>query len=127
MVINYKFWENKKVLITGHTGFKGSWLCIYLYFLGAKIIGYSLKPNKNQKLFEILKIRKFILKNYYGNIQNKNNLEKVIKKEKPEIIFHLAAQSLVINSYINPLENYKTNLMGSVNLLEIIRKLKYIR
>lgn len=127
MAINYKFWKNKKVLITGHTGFKGSWLCIYLFFLGAKIIGYSLKPNKNQKLFKLLKIRKFILKNYYGNIQNKNNLEKVIKKEKPEIIFHLAAQSLVINSYINPLENYKTNLMGSVNLLEIIRKLKYIR
>jgi len=127
MVINYQFWKNKKILITGHTGFKGSWLCIYLHFLGAKIIGYALKPNENQKLFKILKIKKFIYKNYYGNIQNKNNLQNVIKKEKPEIIFHLAAQSLVINSYLNPLENFKTNLMGSVNLLEIIRKIQYVK
>jgi CDP-glucose 4,6-dehydratase len=127
MAINYKFWKNKKVLITGHTGFKGSWLCIYMHFFGAKIIGYALKPNKNQKLFKILKIEKFIYKNYYGNIQNKNSLEKIIKKEKPKIIFHLAAQSLVINSIINPLQNFKTNLMGSVNLLEIIRKSRYVR
>ena len=126
-MIDYNFFKKKTILITGHTGFKGSWLSYWLYLLGANVIGYSLRPNKNQKLFEILKIRKYIFKNYYGNIQNKNNLEKVIKREKPEIIFHLAAQSLVINSYINPLENYKTNLMGSVNLLEIIRKLKYIR
>jgi CDP-glucose 4,6-dehydratase len=125
MEINYKFWKNKVVLITGHTGFKGSWLCIYLHFLGAKIIGYALKPNKNQTLFKILKISKFIHKNYFGNIQNKSNLEKIIKKDKPKIIFHLAAQSLVINSCLNPLDNFKTNLMGSVNLLEIIRKLPY--
>lgn len=127
MGVSNKFWRGKRVLITGHTGFKGSWLSIYLNYLGAKIIGYSLKPNKDQKLFKLLKLEKTIFKNYYGNIQNIKNLEKIIHKEKPKIIFHLAAQSLVLSSYEDPLENFKTNLMGSVNILEALRKSKFVK
>ena len=93
-----KFWKNKKVFITGHTGFKGSWLIIILNFLGAKIYGYSLKPKKNS-LFREIEGEKLLVKNFYGNINNKNFLKAKIFSVKPHIVFHLAAQPLVIESY----------------------------
>lgn len=117
------FWRKKKVLITGHTGFKGSWLCMVLLQLGADICGYSLKPEK-KSLFQISKLNKKIKKNIYGDINNSKKLKQVIKNFKPDIIFHLAAQSLVLNSYQNPVKTFKVNTFGTLNLLEIVNKIK---
>ena len=127
MNLKNKFWINKKVLITGHTGFKGSWLSMYLNTLGAKVIGFSLPPRKDQKLFNILNIKNKIFKNYFYDILDIKKLKEVIKKNKPKIVFHLAAQSLVLNSYKNPQENFMTNLVGTVNLMEILRKDKNVK
>jgi CDP-glucose 4,6-dehydratase len=115
------FWKNKRVLITGHTGFKGSWLTFYLHNLGSKVIGYSLKPEPYHKLFLSLNIKKKISHNIYGNILDKKKLQNVINKYRPEIIFHLAAQPFVIDSYIDPLNTINTNVNGTVNLLDIIK------
>jgi len=120
-MIKKNFWNNKTVLVTGHTGFKGSWLCFYLHYLGCNIIGYSLKPDKYHKLFSILNIKKKIKFNLFNNITNKKKLSEVIKKHKPEIIFHLAAQPIVIDSYKDPKVTIDTNIMGTINLLEIAK------
>jgi CDP-glucose 4,6-dehydratase len=121
-----KFWRKKKVFITGHTGFKGSWLCIILNHLGSKIIGYSLKPEKNS-LFNKSKIIKNLSSNHYSNINDIKKLKKALKKTRPEIIFHLAAQPLVLESYKRPLETFSTNIIGTLNLLESIREIKSIK
>jgi len=126
-MINKNFWYNKKVLITGHTGFKGSWLCLYLYFLGAKIIGYSLPPKNYHRLYELLKIKKKIFHNYFGEISNYSKLKKIIKKHKPEIIFHLAAQPFVIDSYLDPKYTIETNVNGTLNILNILKNFKFIK
>lgn len=118
------FWKKKKVFITGHTGFKGSWLLLTLYELGSIIAGYSLPPVKNG-IFNILNLKKKLKFNYYNNILNKKVLEKSILRFKPDFIFHLAAQPLVIQSYKDPYDNFNTNTLGTLNLLEIIRKLNY--
>jgi CDP-glucose 4,6-dehydratase len=121
-----KFWKNKKVFVTGHTGFKGSWLIIMLNLMGAKAYGYSLKPKKNS-LFKEIGGNKLLAKNFYGNINNKNLLRSKIFSIKPEIIFHLAAQPLVINSYKNPLNTFKTNIIGTANLLESVKNIDCIK
>ena len=121
-----KFWKKKKVLITGHTGFKGSWLSIILNLLNSQIYGYSLAPEKNS-LFIKSKIKNYLTKNSYGDINNLGKLEKFIKKIKPEIIFHMAAQPLVLDSYKDPLNTFSTNVLGTVNLLEIIKKTNSIK
>ena len=120
------FWKNKKVLITGHTGFKGSWLSIILNILEANVYGYSLKPKKNS-LFEEANIKTKICKNYFRDINDFNFLEKIIKKHKPEIIFHLASEALVLDSFNFPYKTFKTNLMGTLNLLEIIKKSNFVK
>ena len=121
-----KFWKKKKVLITGHTGFKGSWLCIILNFLNSKIYGYSLAPKKNS-LFLKSGIKKYLAANKYEDINKLDKLEKFIKKIKPEIVFHLAAQPLVLDSYKNPLKTFTTNILGTINLLEVIKKTKSVK
>ena len=118
-----KFWENKKVFITGHTGFKGSWLVIILNFFGAQVYGYSLKPLK-KSLFNMADCKKLVTKNFYHDIKNKKKLEKALKLSKPEVIFHFAAQSLVKKSYEKPYETFSTNILGTLNLLEVARKTK---
>ena len=123
---NKNFWKGKKVFITGHTGFKGSWLCIILNNLKAKIYGFSLKPKKIS-LFNQSKIGKNLSSSTFGDISNIKLLKKKIKTIKPEIIFHLAAQPLVIDSYKNPLKTFETNIMGTVNLLECLRDIKSIK
>ena len=115
------FWKFKNILITGHSGFKGSWLTILLKKLGANITGISLDTDKNESLFYAANINK-ICENHFCDINNKTNLEKIILKNEPDIIFHLAAQPLVIESYKKPLSTLKTNIIGTSNLLEIIRK-----
>jgi len=115
------FWKNKKVLITGHTGFKGSWLTLILKSMGAKVSGIALNPISRPNFFDDSKLGTFLDKDYRGNIKNLSFLKKIIKKNKPEIIFHLAAQSSVLMSYGNPIETIETNVMGTANILESIR------
>ena len=116
-------YKKLKILVTGSTGFKGSWLCFWLHLLGAKIIGVSLKPEKGSIIFKKLKIEKKI-KQYYQDITNFNQLDKIVVKERPDLIFHLAAQSIVSQSYEDPLETINSNVVGSANVLETVRKNK---
>ena len=125
--INKNFWYKKKVFITGHTGFKGSWLCLFLHYLGAEVTGYSLKPNTKPNLFELAKIDKIIKKSVIGDVRDYKNLYKEIKKSKANFVFHLAAQPLVNESYSNPVKTFNTNIMGSINLLEASRNVKSVK
>jgi len=118
---NPEFFKDKKVLITGHTGFKGSWLTQILLGLGAHVIGYSLKPNTIPNLFDILNLKDKV-KNYFGDIGDYEKLLKVMKNEKPDIVFHLAAQPLVRDSYDDPLYTYRTNIIGTANVLQAIKE-----
>lgn len=120
-------YRNKKVFITGHTGFKGSWLSIWLQTLGAKVCGYSLKPNTNPSMYRELDIENKIEKSIIGNILDYETLEKSINDFQPEIIFHLAAQPIVRLSYKEPKLTYETNVIGTLNVLEVARKCKSVR
>ena len=116
-----KFWKNKRVLITGHTGFKGSWLSLWLASLGAEIVGYSLPPPTNPSLFLLAKVQRDCSASVLGDVRDIKNLENVIKRYEPQIIFHLAAQSLVKKSYLDPHETFSINIMGTLNVMEILR------
>ncbi len=118
------FWRKKKIFITGHTGFKGSWLSLILLQFGAEVCGYSLKPKK-KSIFNFAKLKNKINKNIYSNIKNYKNLKKSITNFKPDIIFHLAAQPLVIPSYLNPVDTFKVNTIGTLNILDIIKDISY--
>ena len=120
MVVNLDFYRGKKVLVTGHTGFKGSWLCKILTKAGAEVTGYSLNPPTNPNLFEICDIDKE-MNSIIGDIRDLQKLMDTFKKYKPEIVFHLAAQPIVRDSYIEPVYTYETNVMGTVNILECVR------
>lgn len=120
-------YRNKKVFITGHTGFKGSWLSIWLQTLGAKVCGYSLKPNTNPSMYQELDIENKIEKSIIGNILDYETLEDSINDFQPEIIFHLAAQPIVRLSYKEPKLTYETNVIGTLNVLEVARKCKSVR
>ena len=122
----FKSYKNKKVLVTGHTGFKGSWLSIWLLNLGAKVIGYSLDPKNDKDNFEISGLKEKLV-DYRSDIRNYNQLNEVVQKEKPEIIFHLAAQPLVLESYQNPLFTIETNTLGTANILESFRNSSYAK
>ncbi len=117
------FFKDKKILITGHTGFKGSWLSYYLHLLGANVMGISLKPKVKPSLYEILNLKNKI-KSHYLNVLDKKSLQKKVLDFKPNIIFHLAAQAIIKESYKNPINTWSTNLIGSIHILEIIRNLK---
>jgi CDP-glucose 4,6-dehydratase len=117
-------YKNKTVLITGHTGFKGSWLALWLESLGAKVIGYSLDPPTDPSVFKAIGLSDRIV-DIRGEILNFNNIFETVKKYRPEFIFHLAAQPLVRHSYKNPLETFNVNVIGTANLLESIRLSQY--
>lgn len=122
-----KFWKNKKIIVTGHTGFTGSWLSMVLIFFGAKIYGISLKPNTKPSLFNLLNLRKKIKKNYFCDINNLNRMKKIFNKVKPDAVFHLAAQPLVIHSIQNPIDTFKTNILGTANVCEASRNLQKLK
>ena len=111
-------YRNKRVLVTGHTGFKGSWLCKWLNHLGAEVFGYSLNPSTEPNHFDLSNPK---VKSHINNIQDLNSVRDFITKSEPEIIFHLAAQPLVIESYKEPLETFTTNVIGTANILEAAR------
>ena len=115
-------YRNRTVLITGHTGFKGAWLSLWLNHLGSNVIGYALKPPTQPNLFELCDLNTKIT-SIEGDVRDFGHLKSVIQKYKPEIIFHLAAQALVRRSYSDPLETYSTNVMGIVHLLEAVRQI----
>ena len=115
-----KIYSGKKVLITGHTGFKGTWLCQILKELGADVIGYALKPPTEPSLFALTAMDQGMV-SYIGDIRDREYLVRVFEKEQPEIVIHMAAQPLVRESYVNPADTYETNVMGTVNLLECTR------
>ena len=114
------FWKNKKVLLTGHTGFKGSWLSLWLQKLGVDLIGFSKSVPTKPSLFELADVGKNMT-SIMGDITSIENITNVVKQHNPEIIVHMAAQSLVHKSYDQPLETFSTNIMGTVNLLEAVR------
>lgn len=121
MEVNFTFWKNKKVFLTGHTGFKGGWLALWLSRMGAKVAGFSNIVPTQPSFFELLNLEKEI-NSHFGDIRNLESLETVLKEEDPEIVFHLAAQSLVGPSYRAPLETFSTNVMGTANVCEAVRK-----
>ena len=114
------FWRDKRVLLTGHTGFKGSWLSLWLQYLGAQVTGYSLAPPTKPSLFEIAEVAQGMT-SVIGDIRDLSKLQAVFVEHRPEIVIHMAAQPLVRYSYQNPVETYSTNVMGTVHLLEAVR------
>lgn len=124
--MNNTFWKNKKVLVTGHTGFKGSWLSLWLANLGAKVHGYSLAPSTDPSLFEVAKL-KDCTHSTIKDIRDRTALAQTVKETQPDIVFHLAAQPLVRESYVDPLTTLETNVMGTVNLLEAVRNCTCVR
>lgn len=121
-----EFWRGKKVLITGHTGFKGSWLSLWLQGLGALVSGYSLQPPTPQNLFSEGRVAGG-MDSIQGDVRNLPYLKSVLSNAQPEIVIHMAAQSLVRASYQNPVETYTTNITGTVHILEAVRKSKSVR
>jgi len=120
------FFKNKKVLITGHSGFKGSWLTQILLNWGAQITGVALKPTTTPNLFDLLGTKKKI-NNYFVDIRNLKKLKEIFLLEKPEIVFHLAAQPIVRLSYDDPLYTFDTNIMGTANVLQVIKEVKTVK
>ena len=120
MVINSNFWKNKKVLLTGHTGFKGSWLSIWLKKLEVELIGFSKDIPTEPSLFKLAEVSENMI-SIIGDIKNFSLIQKTIQENQPDIIIHMAAQSLVRKSYEDPLETFSTNIMGTVNVLEAIK------
>ena len=120
------FYKNKKVLVTGATGFKGSWLCCWLLHMGAKVYGTGYSPNQNKNLFYQLKLNKKIKLGIF-DIRDKKRLDKFILKSKPSIIFHLAAQPLIIESYLKPHKTIDVNVGGTLNILEASKNYAFVK
>ena len=121
------FWKGKKVFLTGHTGFKGGWLSLWLSFMGAKVTGYALTPKTTPNLFDVLVIESLIEKSHFSDICELATLQKAIAEARPDIVIHMAAQPLVRYSYENPVETYATNVMGTVHVLESVRVIDTVR
>ena len=122
MVIKRSFWKNQKVFITGHTGFKGSWMSIFLTMLGAEVFGYALEPPTEPNLFGIAKVNT-IIKDIRGDIRDISTLRRALTEIQPSVVIHMAAQSLVRESYKYPVETFQTNIMGTINCVEVCREL----
>jgi CDP-glucose 4,6-dehydratase len=118
---NPGFWRNKRVFVTGHTGFKGGWLTLWLSMLGARITGYALPPNTQPSFFEAVNLERHLTQSHLNNVNDFATLSAALTGADPEIILHLAAQPLVRRSYAEPLETYQTNVMGTANLLQATR------
>lgn len=120
------FWKNKKILVTGHTGFKGSWLCEALLLAGAEVTGYALKPPTDPSLFEVLSL-KDRMRSVEGDVRDLPRLLSVFEEARPEFVIHMAAQPIVRTSYREPVLTYGTNVMGTVNVMEAVRQTESVR
>jgi CDP-glucose 4,6-dehydratase len=125
-LVDPTFWSGKSVLLTGHTGFKGSWLSLWLQSMGAKVIGFALAPPSDPSLFVTAKVAEGMI-SIEGDIRDYSVLAEVFEKFQPEIVIHMAAQALVRYSYVNPVETYAANVMGTVHLLEAARQVDSVR
>jgi CDP-glucose 4,6-dehydratase len=126
VMIDFEFYKDKKVFVTGHTGFKGAWLCEILLMAGAKVTGYSLEPNTTPDLFHICGLEGR-MNSVIGDVRNLDSLYDAMAAAQPEIVLHLAAQPIVRASYERPVYTYETNVMGTVNVLECVRRLNCVR
>lgn len=124
--VTLDFWRGKRVFMTGHTGFKGSWLSLWLQQLGADVTGYALNPPTNPNLFEVAKVGEG-MRSIIADIRDADALAKAMREARPEIVIHMAAQPLVRYSYEAPVETYATNVMGTVHLLEAVRQTDTVR
>jgi CDP-glucose 4,6-dehydratase len=124
--MNAQFWRGRRVLLTGHTGFKGSWLSLWLQKLGANVAGYALPAESAKSLFELAEVGKQ-MESVYADIRNLQHLRELCERFQPEVVFHFAAQSLVRRSYLEPIETYQVNVMGTVHLLEAVRSTESCR
>ncbi len=122
VVVTREFWHGKRVFLSGHTGFKGAWLALWLTDMGAEVHGYALVPPTNPNFFEAANLRSSIASSTNGDIRDASLLTRAMQEARPHIVLHLAAQSLVRYSYISPVETYAVNVMGTVNLLEAVRQ-----
>jgi len=125
--MNKSFWQDKSVFITGHTGFKGSWLSLWLHRLGAHLHGYALNPPTSPSLYEVAKVDNVLKTDTRSDLADPDTLRKALYAARPEIVFHLAAQPLVRKSYLDPLETFATNVMGTAHLLEALRGLDTVQ
>jgi CDP-glucose 4,6-dehydratase len=121
------FWAGKRVFITGHTGFKGGWLSLWLSEIGTEVFGYSLNPPTSPSFFTVTSLERRLAASTIGDIRDVVTLESAMRAAQPDIVLHLAAQPLVRYSYVDPVETYAVNVMGTVNLLESIRKISSVR
>ena len=124
--MNATFWSGKTVLVTGHTGFKGGWLCLWLQSLGARVVGYALPPDTAPNLFQLADVAQGMT-SVIGDVRDLSALSATLETHCPEIVFHLAAQPLVRRSYESPVETYATNVMGTVHVLEAVRQTPSVR
>lgn len=120
------FWRGKRVFVTGHTGFKGSWLCLWLHRMGASVTGYALAPPSQPSLFELARIAELV-DSRIGDVRDLERLESAVQAARPEIVIHMAAQSLVRYSYREPVETFGTNVLGTVHVLDAARRTPGIR
>lgn len=125
-MITKEFWQGKKVFLTGHTGFKGAWLSLWLQGMGSEVTGYALQPPTQPSLFELCRIDQLI-NSVIGDVRDAESLQRAMNEAQPEIVIHMAAQPLVRDSYRIPAETYAINVMGTVNLFEAIRQCKSIK
>lgn len=126
LVTDRSFWAGRRVFVTGHTGFKGGWLSLWLEGMGAEVHGYALAPPTSPNLFAEAKIEPRLAGHSIGDIRDPKSLRAAIERARPEIVFHMAAQPLVRLSYAEPVETYGVNVMGTVNLLETVRRMKSV-
>ena len=126
-LVDPNFWTGKRVFLTGHTGFKGGWLALWLSSMGSKVTGYALAPNTFPNFFQATNLEGELEKSHIADIRDLETLQKAMADAKPDVVIHMAAQPLVRYSYTNPVETYATNVMGTVHLLESIRKVPSIR
>jgi len=126
LVVNPGFWSGRRVFVTGHTGFKGSWLALWLADLGAQVTGYALQPPTTPSLFELAHVNEAV-NSLEADVRDLDRLQRAVSDTQPDVVFHLAAQSLVRESYEEPVATYSTNVMGTVNLLEAVRRAPSVR
>ena len=126
-LLNQQFWQAKRVFVTGHTGFKGGWLCLVLHRLGAELSGYALPPITSPSIFEICQLESVMARSVMADVCDYARLEEEMVRANPQVVLHLAAQPLVQESFRNPLETFSTNIMGTAHVLQAARRCSEVR